>query len=63
MVETNIEQIKEGGDGFMRKNKAEVESFVMGERYYNFSEGWSGTVLKRIAAFEESPEGGGRQTM
>lgn len=31
MVETNPEQIKEGGDGFMRTNKAEVESFVMEE--------------------------------
>lgn len=63
MVETNPEQIKEGGDGFMRTNKAEVASFVMEERYYSFREGWSGMVLKRITEFEESPSGGGRQTM
>lgn len=63
MVETNPEQVKEGSDGFMRTNKAEVESFVMEERYYSFREGWSGMVLKRTAAFEESPRGGGRQTM
>lgn len=65
VLETNYEQVKKCGDGFVGNNKAEVRSFVKGERHnfsFIFGVGWSENILKRISAFAGRPEGGGRET-
>lgn len=54
MVETDSEQIKECGDGFMWGIKGEGGSLHCKKGVLDR------VALKRIAAFEESPEGGGR---
>lgn len=56
MVETNPEQIQEGGDGFMRTNKAEVESFVMEESIIVLEQGGQGWSQRELQHLKKALE-------